>query len=839
MSQIKPILRSRRERRLSRLRKDEARLRGSLLTIGMLLSLLTAALILASALVYADLTTDLPSVEELPRLLNPPDGLLLQPTRVYDRSGQHVLATFGVDDAPRSYAPLDAENGEQIAPLLPEAVVAVADPDFWKHSGYAIGGWQDPNQHPTIAQRLVSDLLLYDEKPSIRRAVRERILAAQITARFGRAQVLEWYLNSINFGRNAFGVEAAAQLYFGKRASELSLAESAVLTAASEAPGLNPLDAPEAAAERGREIIEKLLSAGVLTTEQASEALASPVKIRPAAPAKPQPAEAFVNLVLAQLESHFTRARVERGGLSIFTTLDYDLQQEASCITSVYGARLAGSGDPAEECGAARFLSSLPPGTAMEDGSASAMIVDPAAGQVLAVVGQTRRGEESPILAAHDPGSLAAPFIYLTGFTRGLSPASLVWDIPGLVDVRNYDGQYHGPVRIRIALANDYRVPAEWVRRQIGAENVGKIAASFGILLDAPLHLLEVAGAYGVFGTQGVYYGQEVGDSFAPASILRVEAADGSTWLDWSTPQARPVVSSGLAYLVTNILSDEPSRWPSLGSPNPFEIGRPAGVKTGQTQEGHDAWAVGYSPSRVVAVWTGERTAQVSPRLPASLWGALMQAASQDQARDGWALPQGVSVMDVCDPSGQLPGADCPSIVSEVFLDGSEPTQVDTLYRSYQVNRETGLLATVFTPPQYIEKRVYMIVPPEAQAWAAGAGLPAPPDSYDAIQPPVINPEVNITSPALFAPVQGVVKIMGTASGADFQYYRLQVGQGLNPQEWIQVGTDGTTPVEDGVLGEWDTKGLSGLYAVQLIVVRADQTVESAVIQVTVGSTPQ
>jgi hypothetical protein len=213
-----------------------------------------------------------------------------------------------------------------------------------------------------------------------------------------------------------------------------------------------------------------------------------------------------------------------------------------------------------------------------------------------------------------------------------------------------------------------------------------------------------------------------------------------------------------------------------------------------------------------------------------------MQAASQDQKRTGWPLPKGVSVMDVCDPSGLLPGADCPNIVSEVFLNGSEPTQIDTLFRSYQINRETGLLATVFTPPQFVEKRVYMIIPAEAEAWAASTGLPRPPNAYDAIQPPGINPEVNITSPALFATVQGTVRIMGTASGADFEYYRLQVGQGLNPQEWIQVGEDRATPVEEGLLGEWDTQGLSGLYAVQLIVVRADQRVESAVIQITVDA---
>jgi hypothetical protein len=211
-----------------------------------------------------------------------------------------------------------------------------------------------------------------------------------------------------------------------------------------------------------------------------------------------------------------------------------------------------------------------------------------------------------------------------------------------------------------------------------------------------------------------------------------------------------------------------------------------------------------------------------------------MQVASQDQPRAGWALPAGVSVMDVCDPSGLLPTGDCANIVSEVFLDGSEPTQSDTLYRSYLVNRETGQLATVFTPPQFVEKRVYMLVPPEAKSWAETAGIPVPPDSYDAIQPPLVNPDVRISAPALFDEVSGMVKITGTASGDGFDHFLVQVGKGLNPQEWIQVGGAGAQRIENGVLAEWDTSGLEGLYAVQLVVVRADQRVETAVTQVTV-----
>ena len=845
MQELRPILRSRRTRRLAKLRKGDDRSRGAILSVGMILSLLIAALILVTALTYANLTRDLPSVEILPRLLNPPDGLLLQPTRIYDRSGQNLLVTFAPDPSPRGYLPLNEKNPQHIPAPLADAIVALTDPGFWRHSGYATSGWQDPSLHPTLAQRLVSDLLLFDEPPTIRRALRERILAAQITAQYGRSQILEWYLNSADFGHYAFGVEAASQLYFGKSASELDLAEDAILAGVSQSPSLNPLDASQIAIQRGRDILAELQESGVITTEEADQALTSPIGIEPPHPSTPQVGEAFINLVLSQLDSRFSRARIERGGLTIFTTLDFTLQQNAACVTAFYAARLEGAPDPEAPCDAARLLSPLPSGTVLAEGaSSSALILDPTTGQVLALVGETLKAQETPLITAHSPGSLLTPFIYLTGFTRGLSPASLVWDIPGQVDVQNYDGQYHGPLRLRNALANDYRVPAERVMRQMGAENVTKIAASFGLPLDKPLHLLEVAGAYGAFGTQGVYYGQEVEDAFEPVTILRVEAADHAVWLDWSVPEARPVVSPGLAYLVTSILSDEAARWPSLGSPNAFEIGRPVGAKLGQTSDGQDVWAVGYTPTRVVATWTGALSSPlqeggqrgVSPRLPAALWNALMQLASQGQPRDGWPVPQGVSVMDVCDPSGMLPTLDCPSVVSEVFLNGSEPTQSDTLYRAYQVNRETGFLATVFTPPQFVEKRIYMIVPPEAKTWAQNAGLPIPPDSYDAIQPPQVKAEVNITAPPLFANVDGVVKIVGTASGADFAYYRVQVGQGLNPQEWIQVGADVSTPVEGGLLAEWVTWGFRFIYSVQLVVVHTDQRVETAVIQVTVNN---
>ena len=689
--------------------------------------------------------------------------------------------------------------------------------------------------HQTLAQRLVSDLLLFNEPASLRRALRERILAAQITAHFGRTQILEWYLNSANFGRYAFGAESAAKLYFGKSAIQLTTAESAVLAAVSDSPSLNPYDAPQIALERGRQVIQRMQTLKLLSDEATANALGESPLFKTPNLTQPGAAAAFINLLLTQLDSQIPLARIERGGLTIVSTLDYDLQRKSSCVAMYYAARIAGLPDPILACDALSFLPALPPLTKIPDSSASAIITDPKTGQILAVVGETFQAQETPLFAAHRPGSTLDAFIYLTGFTRGLSPASLIWDIPGRTEVQNFDGTYHGPIRLRVALVNDYPAPAAQVLAQMGAANVSVIEESFGIAQGEDLSLLQVAGAFGAFSQQGVYFGQEMAEGkYQPVAILKVEGNDESIWLDWSTPQAKPVVTPALAYLMNHSLSDATARRGALETSNVLNAGRPTAVKLGQTEDSLDTWAIGYSPSRLVAVWTGARTeSDLSPRLPAVLWNALMQISSQHLPLESWSLPAGVSVMNVCDPSGMLPTSDCPNLVNEVFLNGNEPLQPDTMFRKYAINRETGLLATVFTLPQLIEERVYLVVPSDARSWAESTGRAVPPSTYDVIQAPQMNPDVNITSPALFAEVNGRVSIEGTAAGNDFVSYRVLVGQGLNPQEWIQVA-EGQQPVTNGLLTEWDTNGLMGLYAIQLQVVRSDQRIDSAIIQVTV-----
>jgi hypothetical protein len=215
-----------------------------------------------------------------------------------------------------------------------------------------------------------------------------------------------------------------------------------------------------------------------------------------------------------------------------------------------------------------------------------------------------------------------------------------------------------------------------------------------------------------------------------------------------------------------------------------------------------------------------------------------MQYSMSALPAESWEMPPGIVTMQVCDPSGLLPSSVCPNVVNEVFLDGRQPIQVDTLYQTFQVNRETGLLATVFTPPELVDPRTYMVVPSQARTWAEAAGIATPPIAYDTLQIPAILPGVQITSPEMFAVDRGKLNILGSAEGSDFVFYRLEFGQGLYPTGWIQIGTNSTVPVSEGLLGVWDTSGLNGLYALRLMVVHSDQRVEQALVQVTLDNTP-
>ncbi|MFO7623435.1 MAG: transglycosylase domain-containing protein [Anaerolineales bacterium] len=865
-----------------------------------LFSLAVVMLVFSAAWLYSNLTRDLPSLETLPVLLNPPEGILLQPTRLYDSSGEHIIRTLNsASSSERQYLGLAPElwndhdwqvssvNRPEVEVFLTaelvDAILATTEPTFWSSPGFSMAGLLD-NTSPTLAQRLVRDLLLADEPDGIRRNLRERLLAAQLTATYGRGKVLEWYLNSAQFGPLVYGASDAAQVYLGKPADKLNLAEAALLAAAAAAPGLNPLDATEITLQKQQETLLAMHEAGFINQNQLAQAQAATINLRPPEPVEEDLFFPFTELVLEELYKRLGAERLERGGLKVWTTLDYDLQIQVSCAASMQVMRMEESAPddtapPKTDCQAARLLPTLAMESKAGQGSLSAQVVvlDVRSGYVLALGGDGQANQTHLHQSAYEPGSLMTPFIYLTSFTRGMGPASLVWDIP----LQSTDGQaldasqiYYGPVSLRTAFANDYLIPAAQILGQIGPESVWRISREFGLssldildingMMEKPLlsggqtSLLEIGQAYGVFANQGVLAGQTIptpasGNNgmapIQPITVLLVEDIEGKAWLSCGdqplncNPQVRPIVSPQLAYLVTDMLSDETARWPTLGHPNALEIGRPAGAKIGQIGTESQAWTAGFTPQIASVVWLGG-TSSTQQTLPsemtakgaAGLWHAVIQYASRDLTPESWSIPTGISRREVCYPSGLLPTVNCPTVVLESFIDGNEPNSPDNLYRVFQINRESGRLATIFTPSELVEERVYLVVPPNAVEWAQIAGLPTPPDAYDAISAPKPLADVQITSPGMFSHISGEVAIKGSAAGPDFEFYRLQVGQGLNPREWIQIGETNHKTVRNGNLAEWNLNGLSGLYAVQLQVVRADQRIETAIIQVTVDN---
>jgi len=902
MPQTNQVIQMRYRRRL---KQKHNLLRNFGLASSAFISLAFVCLVFLLGMFYASLTSDLPSVLTLPMLLDPPDGVLLQPTRIYDRTGEHILSVLeNTFVEQRQYLELPTIFGgvstsTDQANTIPTYVIlttlATREPDFWNSKGYVWSGLLS-NQHPTIAQQLVSDLLLWQEPPGLRRAIRERMLAAQITHTFGRPKILTWYLNYTKYGDLIYGVEAASRAYFGKPAAQLTLFESAILAAVAQSPSINPFTTPNLARQRGKELLSKLATSGLISPQEFNEANLTDQRFLAPPQSTPGAAQTFANLVLQELSQKYNRERIERGGFRIISTLDYDLQIQTNCAIIFQIKRMiAGSTEQLEvgdqQCLSARLLPALRESPIHSSVSiqTQALIQNPSNGQLLALAtiespnnlatttqdSYYTMGNPS---APHPAGTILTPFIYLTGFTRGYSPATLMWDIPSANETidRSKINAYHGPVRARIALVNDYLIPSSQILENVGFENVLKISSQLGLQIQEKkgskdqslnfsisellngleVNLIELTQAYAVLSNGGILAGRSnandeilgASPSIAPITVLLMEDYSGKVWegdpaLTGAYERvSKTVITPQLAYLVTNSLSDESARWPSLGHPNALEIGRPAGVKIGETLAGKDIWTIGYTPQLVVSVWMGSQGEDIPKNLLkegiTGIWHSVIQYASQNLPVEGWLQPPGIVQMEVCDPSGLLPDKDCPSTVSEIFLEGSQPTQTDTLYERLQINRETGRLATLFTPPEFIESRIYMMLPPQAVAWAKIADIPTPPDSYDVIQfsSSPSSSQARIDQPGMLAYIHGKVDITGTAAGPGFSSYRLRIGKGLYPIDWLQIGDESAQPVNDNTLGVWDTSNLNGLYTIQLMAIYQDQSIKTSVVQVTIDN---
>jgi membrane peptidoglycan carboxypeptidase len=838
-----------------------------------------------SAAAYGDLTADLPRAESIEQVFQP-DGLF-QPVRVYDRSGTHLLyEAIHPLAADRRWYPVDRLPSGAGAGYAEAAAVAAEGMPLGSDPGgsaaLAAGSLRPEavidSAMQSITRRLAVNLLqpLEDSRrPTLVRNTRTGLLTGELVERYPPERLLSWYLNSTPYGHMAFGLDAAGLVYFGEHASELSLTEIAVLAATALDPALNPLDAPGPAKARGAEVITRMESMGFITAAGAASALAAPTSPIPDGAAADLEAPAFMQVVWESLDKLLGPGAQSRGGLTVITSIDYDLQMQGECASATQLARMDG-GDPGalepaadgSTCVAAGLLPPLRPSDAGLDhgiDQRAIVVLDPTRGQILSLVG--------PATSAHLTGNTFSPLIYLTAFARGYAPATMVVDVPpkspggGSLQLtpEQISAEYHGPVRMRTALANSYAAAGAETARLAGVDNVLRTAHQMGVqafadsspdptpdvlIEGAESNLLDLTYAYGVWAFQGQMVGVPVPPdrlrsgyrSLDPVIIVRVEDASGEVIYGLHLSE-RSVVSPPLAYLMADVLSDEAARWPTLGQPNPLEIGRPAAAMAGMSPDGKGSWTVGFTTRLAVGVWIGSDTNALegveTKNGAAPIWHAMIRYASRDVTAEAWPMPPGVSAVEVCDPSGLLPTAYCPQVVREVFPQGTEPTHYDNLYQPYRINRETGKLATLFTPLDQVEERVYMIPPPEAMDWAKQVGLPQPPEEYDPlVETPAGSADVRIDTPKSFDYVRGRQNVLGEAQPDGFEYYRLQYGAGLNPTRWFQIGADATDPVERGSLGIWDTTGLSGLYTLQLVVVRRGGQVSTAAALVTIDNRP-
>ncbi|MBO36584.1 MAG: hypothetical protein CL612_01985 [Anaerolineaceae bacterium] len=918
--------RARRRRAKSGLRSMRPWFVGLLLMVVMIVfaSMTAGAVVMLG--VYSEIVVDLPSAESLELAFQTSSNQFFQTTKIFDRTGQYVLYEV-IDPRAGDRQWLDLE---QIPVRFQTATISIEDKTFYQNAGYDLFGMLRafsanlsrpicvlrPEDCPgliqggsTITQQLVKNVIIAPgmyADTSYSRKLREVLIAREATTRYNKSQILEWYLNTNFYGHLAYGIDAASRVYFGKPAVQLSLSESALLASIPQSPALNPIDAPESARKRQVLVLESMVNQGYISDEDASAALDDDVfaRLQPASSRFNIDAPHFVFYALNEAELLLGEDLVQRGGLRITTTLDVELQKQVECVSRTHIDRLSGL-DPttvvltsdSSDCKAAAYL---PPvaskyvGVDRQASNVAVVVQNPGTGEILSMLGSydywNRNIDGSYNVATsglRQPGSTIKPFTYLTAFSQGYTPASMVLDVrtafpldSGVSYVpENYDRSFRGPVSFRTALSQSLNVPAVKVMTMVGVENVLRTAHKLGInsldgdtenygpaltLGGGEVSLMDLTYAYSVFANNGIMAGKAAHGphirtgfrSLDPVVILNIKDRDGSVLTycgndgespcEFIGPDTRPVLSPELAYLMNHVLSDERSRIPAFGHPNSLELGRPAAAKTGTTNNYVDSWTVGYTPHLVAGVWIGNNDSTGMLEVTGSngaapIWHAVMTygVRAMSLAPIGWDRPVGIKETKVCYPSGLLPTDDCQEIVREVFVMGTEPVSLDDIWQSFKINRDTGKLATVYTPPELIEDRIFQILPSGAADWVANEGIPQPPYIYDTVQgnEQVANVEsAEIILPLPFDYVKGNVSIEGSATGNDFQYYRLQYGQGLNPDKWSQLGEDNYGRVNDGLLQQWDTTGLSGLYTIQLLVVRNDQQFDLSTVQVTVDN---
>ena len=533
-----------------------------------------------------------------------------QSTKIYDRTGQHLLYDIHGDEK-RTIIPIS-----QIPDTLKYATISLEDQEFYTHHGVVFtsivrsaiadilhrGAAQGGS---TITQQLVKQSLLTSDK-TITRKIKEVILALEIEQRYSKDDILGMYLNQIPYGSSAYGIEAASQTFFSKSAKDLTLPEAALLAALPNAPTYySPFGEHTDDLKARQELaLQRMANQGYITQQQADDAKKVDILSEITPKQDNISAPHFVMYVKDYLVNKYGEQTVEQGGLKVYTTLDWDMQQIAEKAVADGAVKNV------------RYNAS----------NAALVAEDPKTGQILSMVGsknyfdKTIDGQVNVATANRQPGSSFKPYVYLEAFTKGYTPETMLYDVPtnfGTVPgqdytPQNYDGTFHGPLQMKNTLAMSLNIPAVKTLYLAGVKDSIDLAKSMGIttltdptryglslvLGGGEVKLTDHVNGYSTMATGGVYRPQ--------TSILKVEDKDGNTLEQYTPTDGTRVVDEKYVGMIDYILSTNDFRAPVFGPNSPFNItGRPVAAKTGTTNEFRDGWAMGYTPSLAVGVWAG------------------------------------------------------------------------------------------------------------------------------------------------------------------------------------------------------------------------------------------
>ena len=641
----------------------------------------------AAAAVIGYFTADLPAAHDLATV---PISLT---TRIYDRSGEHLLYTL--EDERRELVDLGS-----VPKMMQDATIAIEDKSFWTNPGIDIGGIiraMNANASSgtisqggsTITQQLIKTRLLTDE-PTFTRKIKEAILALEATRTFSKQQILEMYLNQIYYGNQAYGIRAASKTYFNQGdLTKLTLGQMAMLAGLAQRPSdYDPVQNPDAAKARRADVLDAMVDNSYITIEEAAAAKAEPIKVQPASTSLY--AAHFTFRVREQLIRELGEKAAYRGGYEVFTTLDWNMQQLAEQKVREHVDRLRG----------------------LNVNNASLITMDPRTGEILAYVGSYDYYGNTPKMqgdydhagiAYRQPGSTFKLFVYLAGMLHaGMTPSTRLndigWSMPDgsgtFYKPKDATGEQHGPLTLRQALRESLNLPALQVTRTVGIDAIidtihqlgidrtfdrERLGLSFG-LGAAEMRLSDMASAYQVIANMGV--------RVEPTMIYKILDPHGKVVRDWSKPQGKEVLDPRQAWIMADILKDNTNPQGSFVFGPWTNIGRTAALKTGTTDNQKDVLAIGWIPERLTAVWMGnsdnsDMKGITSAMGPGVLWQDYMKTVVGGIPATWYEKPAGIVTRTVCvnpnvmggNGSGELVGPGCPANfrMDENFVEGTEP----------------------------------------------------------------------------------------------------------------------------------------------------------------------